>query len=207
MSGIPVGLCQCGCGQQTKPAPSDYWQRGWVKGVPLKYVTGHGGKTGKGKYYREVRRPGGRTYEHIVIAERALGKALPEGAHVHHVNGNPRDNRPANLVVCQDAGYHKLIHQRQRAYDACGHADWRKCKVCKQYDAPGNMEIEGAGRSCYHFECKQRRGRELRDAALARAGKGPAKPRNRRRYCDIPGHPKGGKCKAQGQFTMEKKVA
>lgn len=52
---------------------------------------------------------------HQRVAERALGKPLPAGAEIHHVNGDPKDNRPANLVICQDAAYHDLLHARARA--------------------------------------------------------------------------------------------
>lgn len=45
--------------------------------------------------------------EHIRIATAALGKSLPTQAEVHHVNGNGRDNRHANLVICQDHAYHQ----------------------------------------------------------------------------------------------------
>lgn len=48
------------------------------------------------------------------IAARALGRALPEGAEVHHLNGDHNDNRPCNLVICQDAEYHDLLHRRMR---------------------------------------------------------------------------------------------
>ena len=55
------------------------------------------------------------TYEHILKAEKALGKRLPKGAHVHHVNNVGWDNnRPWNLVVCPDDAYHKLLHDRSR---------------------------------------------------------------------------------------------
>lgn len=39
---IPLGLCQCGCGQRTKLAPHDRPSRGWTKGEPMRYVANHG---------------------------------------------------------------------------------------------------------------------------------------------------------------------
>lgn len=59
-------------------------------------------------------RRGGYVFEHILVAEKALGKFLPAGAVVHHVNGDVLDNRPQNLVICQDQPYHLLIHRRAR---------------------------------------------------------------------------------------------
>lgn len=48
------------------------------------------------------------------VASQALGKPLPKGACVHHVNGDPADNRPENLVICQDQDYHTLLHQNTK---------------------------------------------------------------------------------------------
>jgi hypothetical protein len=35
------GLCLCGCGQPTNPAPRTRADRGWIKGQPVPYLRGH----------------------------------------------------------------------------------------------------------------------------------------------------------------------
>lgn len=94
--------------------------------------------------YREfgVRRNGRKVKrrEHVEIAERALGKSLPAGVVVHHVDGNRLNNEPGNLLVCSSA-YHSLIHKRMRAVAACGHADWIKCHHCKAYSPPDTLRV------------------------------------------------------------------
>lgn len=95
--------------------------------------------------------------DHIVLAERALGKPLPKGARVHHVDYNKRNNAPENLVICPSESYHKLLHIRTDALDACGHASWRKCSFCQQYSPPEDMyKIAGLTESYYHRACEKR---------------------------------------------------
>lgn len=104
---------------------------------------------------------------HVAVAERALGRRLPKGACVHHVDENRRNNDPTNLVICPDNAYHRLLHKRMAAYDACGHADWLKCPFCKQYDAPSNLVMrERSGRpgnfTWHHAKCKAEHSKEKR---------------------------------------------
>ena len=41
---IPLGLCQCGCGEETTVPTKNHKRSGRVKGVPIQYVRGHWGK-------------------------------------------------------------------------------------------------------------------------------------------------------------------
>lgn len=68
--------------------------------------------------YRMLRGTDGKyRMEHVVKAEKALGKPLPAGAVVHHMNNNVLDNdTPFNLVICPDQSYHMLLHRRMKEY-------------------------------------------------------------------------------------------
>jgi hypothetical protein len=74
----------------------------------------------------------GYVLEHILIAEKALGKFLPEGSEVHHVDEKRSNNASNNLVICQDHAYHHLLHTRMRILEAGGHPDLHRiCCGCK----------------------------------------------------------------------------
>lgn len=104
---------------------------------------------------------GGKTrYLHIAAAERAIGKPLPVGAEIHHINGNPSDNRNSNLVICPNHAYHSLLHQRQMAQDITGNANLRLCRFCQIYDNPGRMtpqKNQFYHKKCLAFYSKKRR--------------------------------------------------
>lgn len=70
--------------------------------------------------------------EHIFVAERALGKRLPKGAEVHHVDENRQNNAGSNLVICQNRAYHKLLHRRMRRLRDCGSFDLKRCWKCNE---------------------------------------------------------------------------
>lgn len=98
----------------------------------------------------------GYVYEHTLVAERALGRHMPDGAEVHHFNERRADNRGPNLVVCPDHKYHRLLHTRIDALRASGNANWRKCPYCKRYDDTLNMSLHKSKVSdgyYYHLRC------------------------------------------------------
>lgn len=95
----------------------------------------------------------GYVLESVLIAEAALGEPLPLNAEVHHVNGIKNDNARGNHVICQDRGYHMLLHQRIRAFSACGHANWISCAYCKQYDSPDKMYVRKNISQGWHKKC------------------------------------------------------
>ena len=65
--------------------------------------------------YRQIQIKGKAYLQHVLIAEEALGKKLPPGAKIHHVDSNGLNNEPTNLVICPSESYHKLLHSRTRA--------------------------------------------------------------------------------------------
>ena len=98
---------------------------------------------------------------HVIIAESVLGKELPKGACVHHVDGNTLNNSKTNLVICHNHSYHKLLHHRKNAFENCGNPNKRKCNFCKQYDFIENMYVTKNG-NIYHMSCSVENNRQKR---------------------------------------------
>jgi hypothetical protein len=107
-------MCECGCGQAVKPG--------------RRYVFNHHRKNWKGgtsfhpsnKYLRVwcPKHPrastNGYVYEHILIAEKALGRFIPAKHPIHHAGKNRLDN--TKLVICENEEYHQLLHKRTEEY-------------------------------------------------------------------------------------------
>lgn len=88
--------------------PNVFYGRGYNSGRP------RSGSMDKQGYWRITLDDGRRVLEHVYLAEKALGRPLPKGVEVHHVNGIKCDNTPSNLVICPDRAYHFLLHRRAR---------------------------------------------------------------------------------------------
>lgn len=89
---------------------------------------------------------------HVVAAEKALGKPLPKGAVVHHVDEDRSNDANDNLVICPDRGYHKILHMRMNALKECGNANWKRCWICKKHDSIENLKAHGSAH--FHAECR-----------------------------------------------------
>lgn len=112
--------------------------------------------------------------EHILVAEAALGRFLPVGAEVHHIDCNGHNNKNKNLVICQSRAYHALLHLRKSAYIATGNTKARKCSHCKKWECDlrtGSIN----GWSFRHSKChaiymrnfKRRKKQEFTDAVYS----------------------------------------
>lgn len=112
-------------------------------------------------------------YEHRIVAERAMGKPLPKRAEVHHVDENPLNNAPQNLVICPDHKYHALLHLRARALREAGNANFRKCVHCQTWDAPENLKFYGA--MTVHRRCHTKYHAERREKLRRNAAANPEK--------------------------------
>jgi len=176
MEATALKLCECGCGNPAPIAKFTSKSKGHIKGQAVRFIVGHKSKIqptgnksyswkgglknngdGRVKEYTPFHpRADGEGYvlRYILKAEKALGKYLPPKAVIHHTDEVVSNDENANLIICQDNAYHHILHQRQRAYKACGHAFWRKCCICKKHDDPSNLYILPKGNSAYHKSCK-----------------------------------------------------
>jgi hypothetical protein len=78
-----------------------------------------GGRTVASSGYVLVRRPGhrladvrGYVYEHRLVAEEKLGRALRRGEQIHHLNHDRADNRPDNIEVEPTPAHHRRKHRK-----------------------------------------------------------------------------------------------
>jgi hypothetical protein len=112
---------------------------------------------------RLIWRGGKKVRAHRWLMEQHLGRTLDLHEHVHHINGNPLDNRLENLVVLHQNA-HLRLHKQQypdtKVCVACGHAyqcNPRKRKRQKCCSAECAMSLRIAGRKAQASSRKSQR--------------------------------------------------
>lgn len=88
---------------------NSYWKGGIV-------VDGAGYVLVKRDGHPRAKKCGGYVREHILVAEKHLGRSLTPDEVVHHINGIKNDNRPENLAVMTSSA-HLQYHTRVRKGD------------------------------------------------------------------------------------------
>lgn len=89
-----------------------WWRHGEGEPAPLKQAPNGTGCIDNNGYVK-VKVNGKSTYEHIVLAEKALGRKLTEDEVVHHTGKRHENHGPFKLVICTRE-YHALIHKRMK---------------------------------------------------------------------------------------------
>lgn len=52
----------------------------------------------------------GYVFEHRLVAEKILGRYLTHEEVIHHIDNNPLNNSPKNLMLCRNNGEHRSVH-------------------------------------------------------------------------------------------------
>jgi len=78
-----------------------------------------GGRTISSHGYALIRIPchpramkNGYVYEHILVAEKILGRSLKKGEIIHHIDENRQNNDPENIAIKKTIAHHKAEHRR-----------------------------------------------------------------------------------------------
>jgi Pyruvate/2-oxoacid:ferredoxin oxidoreductase delta subunit len=75
----------------------------------------------------------GFVYEHILVAEKKLGRNLLPKEVIHHIDGNVENNDPANIEILPNHSAHKRLHDQIRLLKSgIDRNKEKQCAKCKQ---------------------------------------------------------------------------
>jgi hypothetical protein len=103
-----------------------------------------GGRRVSAHGYIEIHLPGhhrarknGYVFEHILVAEKKIGRQLAPGEDVHHINKNKQDNSPGNLDVLSKSD-HSALHGAEKEKTG----EIITCSVCGKefYSKPSHVK-------------------------------------------------------------------
>lgn len=153
--------CRCGCGELVGGVNSLGQTRQFARRHYTEYRRNQsGGKRRHGGYIIQYS-PGhpramrDYVFEHILIAERALGRLLESVHPVHHHDENRANNANTNLVICEDEAYHHLLHARMRILKAGGNPDAdRICCTCKAVKPHASFAMNKNAANGRDYRCR-----------------------------------------------------
>ena len=119
--------------------------------------------------------------EHILVAERALGRPFRVGEMVHHVNDRKAENRNSNLVIFKGHAYHRILEARARRIREFGTVQLRRCVDCRRILSLDRFHRRATTFDGRRHECKEcgkqqrrlsyhKRWRQLRNAGIVGSG-------------------------------------
>lgn len=118
-----------------------------------------GGRVSSGHGYMLIHNPAypradkrNYVYEHILVMEASLGRAILITEIVHHIDGDGTNNKIGNLMLFETKAMHNSFHKRLKAFQKTGHWDWEKCQFCQEYDSPDNLYTRER-RTAHHRVC------------------------------------------------------
>lgn len=92
----------------------------------------------------------GKQREHRAVWEEANGP-IPEGAVIHHIDGNPSNNALDNLMLCPDQRHHMRLQHGWRLVDG----EWHKpCSRCGDVKPTSDFYRRRTGSAEFVSRCK-----------------------------------------------------